>query len=72
MKTDMHIMITVNPNTYNVSYIRYDDDGITIDSGRTTYIAENISDIALDLIEKYKPTFYKVYVNGLLTSQVRG
>ena len=71
MKLDLFIHITTNPNTYNVSYILFDNDAITIDSKRTTYICSNIDYIVSDLLEEIKPTYYKVYCDDVLISQVR-
>jgi uncharacterized membrane protein YczE len=72
MKIDMFIQITTNPNTYSVSYITFDDDGITINSTKkTTYIAHNVNDIVKDLLNTVKPSFYKVYVDDILISQLR-
>jgi hypothetical protein len=71
MKLDLFIHITTNPNTYNVSIILFDDDGITIDSRRTTYICSNINAIVIDLLEEINPTYYKVYFDDVLISQVR-
>jgi hypothetical protein len=43
MKLDLFIQITSNPNTYTVSYMIFDDDGIMIDSKKTTYICSSIT-----------------------------
>jgi hypothetical protein len=72
MKLDLYIYITTNPNTHTVSYILFDDDGITIDSKRTTYICNYIWEIVKDLLNQYKPTYYKAYCDDVLISQVRG
>lgn len=72
MKLDLFIQITTNPNTYTVSYLLFDNDGITIDSKKTTYICSNVKEIVKDLLNEIKPNYYKVYADDVLISQVRG
>jgi hypothetical protein len=71
MNLDAFIQITSNPNTFTVSYIVFDDDGLTVDSKRTIYIAHDIKEIAHYLLNEIKPTFYKFYCDDVLISQVR-
>lgn len=71
MKLDLFIQITINPNTYTVSYIVFDDDGLTVKTNKTTYICHDIKEIVYDLLNEIKPNFYKVYADDVLISQVR-
>lgn len=72
MKLELLIQITSNPNTYTVSYLVTNDDGITIDKKKTTYICSNIDEIVYDLLYEIKPDYYKAYCDDVLISQVKG